>query len=244
MDTFISGRNVAVWIFCGALILCACSCARKKKEPAGVQERAETGSVTVEEDMRPAIVALGDSLTAGQGVDPDSNYPSLLQRKIDKEGLAYKVLNYGVSGDTSGQGLNRLDSIINLKPAIVIVELGANDGLRGIPAEVTKQNLAAIIETASGCARYGCSGGDARAPELWAAIYSCFPRYLSGSCEKIPHAADPVFSGRRRRERRTEPGRRDSSDSGGLQNRRREYLESAKTPALADLSARDRAGGE
>jgi acyl-CoA thioesterase-1 len=145
MDTFISGRNVAVWIFCGALILCACSCARKKKDPAGVQERAETGIGTVEEDMRPAIVALGDSLTAGQGVDPDSNYPSLLQRKVDKEGLAYKVLNYGVSGDTSGQGLNRLDSIINLKPAIVIVELGANDGLRGIPAEVTKQNLAAII---------------------------------------------------------------------------------------------------
>jgi acyl-CoA thioesterase I len=146
MDIFISGRNVAVWIFCGALILCSCSCARKKKEPAGVQERAEVGGVTAAEDLRPAIVALGDSLTAGQGVDPDSNYPSLLQRKVDKEGLAYKVLNYGVSGDTSGQGLNRLDPIINLKPAIVIVELGANDGLRGIPVEVTKQNIAAIIE--------------------------------------------------------------------------------------------------
>jgi acyl-CoA thioesterase-1 len=146
METFISGRNVAVWIFCGVLILCACSCGRKKKEPAGVQERAEVTGVTAAEDLRPAIVALGDSLTAGQGVDPDSNYPSLLQRKVDKEGLAYKVLNYGVSGDTSGQGLNRLHSIIELKPAIVIVELGANDGLRGIPVEVTKQNIAAIIE--------------------------------------------------------------------------------------------------
>ena len=150
MDTFISGRNVAIWIFCGALILCACSCARKKKEPAGVQKRAEVGGVTAAEDLRPAIVALGDSLTAGQGVDPDSNYPSLLQRKVDKEGYAYKVLNYGVSGDTSGQGLNRLDAIIELRPAIVIVELGANDGLRGIPADVTKQNLAAIIERLQG----------------------------------------------------------------------------------------------
>jgi len=150
MNRFISRRNVAIWIFCGALIVCACSCARKKKEPPAVRERSEVGGVTVKEDMRPSIVAFGNSLTAGQGVDPALNYPSVLQKKIDDGGYAYKVLNLGVSGDTSGQGLNRLDAIIDLKPAIVIVELGANDGLRGIPAEVTKQNLAAIIERLQG----------------------------------------------------------------------------------------------
>ena len=63
-------------------------------------------------DPRPVIVAMGNSLTAGQGVDPSLNYPSRLQRKIDEAGYAYRVVNFGVSGDTSGQGLNRLDSII------------------------------------------------------------------------------------------------------------------------------------
>jgi len=146
MNTFISGRTVAVWIFCGAVILCACSCARKKKEPSDARERAAAGSVLVEEDTRPVIAALGNSLTAGAGVDPAWNYPSILQRKIDQEGYAYRVANFGVSGDTSGQGLNRIDSILKLKPEIVIVELGANDGLRGMPAAVTEQNLAAIVE--------------------------------------------------------------------------------------------------
>ena len=125
--------------------MCACGCSKTKNEMSGRHEHAAQAGVAAE-DLRPAIVALGDSLTAGPGVDPALNYPSILQRKIDEKGYAYKVLNYGVSGDTSGQGLNRLGSIIKLKPAVVVVELGANDGLRGMPAEVTKQNLAAIVE--------------------------------------------------------------------------------------------------
>jgi len=145
MEIFLSGRNALAWVLGITMILCAAGCGKNKDETSEKYEHAAQAGENAE-DVRPAIVALGDSLTAGQGVDPDSNYPSLLQRKIDKEGFGYKVLNYGVSGDTSGQGLNRLHSIIELKPAIVIVELGANDGLRGVPAEVTKQNLAAIIE--------------------------------------------------------------------------------------------------
>jgi acyl-CoA thioesterase I len=96
-------------------------------------------------DERPVIVALGNSLTAGSGVDPAQNYPSKLQARIDGAGYSYRVINAGVSGDTSAQGLNRIQSIVMLHPAIVIVELGGNDGLRGLPPEATRQNLAAII---------------------------------------------------------------------------------------------------
>jgi acyl-CoA thioesterase-1 len=96
-------------------------------------------------DDRPVIVAFGDSLTAGRGVDTEQSYPSQLRRKLDREGYRYRVVNAGVSGDTSAQGLNRIASVRELRPRIVVVELGANDGLRGLPVEATRQNLDAII---------------------------------------------------------------------------------------------------
>ncbi len=96
-------------------------------------------------DLRPVIVALGDSLTAGLGVDPDQNYPARLQSKIDAAGYRYRVVSAGVSGDTSAQGLSRLSAVRELYPKIVILELGANDGLRGLPLEETRRNLATII---------------------------------------------------------------------------------------------------
>ncbi len=96
-------------------------------------------------DDRPVIAALGDSLTAGLGVEPEQNYPSQLQRKVDEAGYRYRVVNAGVSGETSAQGLNRLSAVRELHPAIVIVALGANDGLRGLPVETTRDNLEAII---------------------------------------------------------------------------------------------------
>jgi acyl-CoA thioesterase-1 len=93
------------------------------------------------------LVALGDSLTAGLGVDPTSSYPARLQARLAAAGYRYRVVNAGVSGDTSAQGLNRLDAVVALKPRIVIVALGANDGLRGIPVEVTRRNLDEILRT-------------------------------------------------------------------------------------------------
>jgi acyl-CoA thioesterase-1 len=91
------------------------------------------------------IAALGDSLTAGLGVDPDDNYPAKLQARLNAEGYRYRVVNAGVSGDTSSQGLNRLDAVLEMEPDIVIVALGANDGLRGLPVAVTRRNLETII---------------------------------------------------------------------------------------------------
>lgn len=96
-------------------------------------------------DTRPVILAFGDSLTAGHGLPPGSGYPELLQTELDSRGYQYRVVNAGVSGDTSGGGLGRLKAALELKPAFVILELGANDGLQGIPTAVTKANLEELI---------------------------------------------------------------------------------------------------
>jgi acyl-CoA thioesterase I len=116
--------------------------------PAVAPEPAvSTSTKAAETDFRPIIVALGDSLTAGRGLDPTESYPAQLQAKLNSKGYRYRVVNAGVSGDTSAQGLNRLQTVLSLKPVLVIVELGANDGLRGLPAEQTRGNLEEIVRT-------------------------------------------------------------------------------------------------
>jgi len=138
--------NCFLTLLClSACIFISCSCSKKTSETTSEDERGLPHSLD-SRDNRPVIVAFGDSLTAGLRVDPDLNYPSQLQRKIDAGGYRYKVVNAGVSGETSSQGLNRIRTIIDLRPSIVIVELGANDGLRGLPAETTRRNLAAIVQ--------------------------------------------------------------------------------------------------
>ena len=99
-------------------------------------------------DARPAVVFLGDSLTAGLGVAPDEAYPSLIQQKIDAAGLAFHVVNAGVSGDTSAGGLSRLDDALTGDVRVLIVALGGNDALRGLPVDELRKNLATIIERA------------------------------------------------------------------------------------------------
>lgn len=96
-------------------------------------------------DARPVIVALGDSLSAGFGVDPGESYPDYLQRALDERGYRYRVINAGISGDTTSGGVERLPSVLEHKPAIVILELGGNDGLRGFPVALTRQNLERMI---------------------------------------------------------------------------------------------------
>jgi acyl-CoA thioesterase-1 len=92
------------------------------------------------------ILFLGDSITAGYGLDPDQAFPALIQEKIDAKSWNFKVVNAGQSGDTSAGGLNRLAWLLKNRIDILILELGANDGLRGLPPETTKSNLQAIIE--------------------------------------------------------------------------------------------------
>ena len=94
------------------------------------------------------IAVLGDSLTAGLGVAPDDAYPALLEARLKREDYDYRVVNAGVSGDTSSGGLRRLDWVLKLKPEVVIVALGANDGLRGQSVVQLHDNLVAIVRKA------------------------------------------------------------------------------------------------
>ncbi|MBI3654465.1 MAG: arylesterase [Acidobacteria bacterium] len=96
----------------------------------------------------PKIVAFGDSLTAGLGLQPSQSYPALLQKRLQEEGYEYEVVNAGISGDTSAGGVRRIDWSLQDNVKFVIVELGANDVLRLQPVEPMKQNLSAIIERA------------------------------------------------------------------------------------------------
>jgi len=103
---------------------------------------------------RPAVLVLGDSLAAGNGVDPGEAYPALLQKKLDAAGLNFTVINGGVSGDTSAGGLRRVQWYLRRKIDVLILELGGNDGLRGVPPAATRTNLQAIIDAA----RTACPG--------------------------------------------------------------------------------------
>lgn len=99
-------------------------------------------------DPRPKVVVLGDSLTAGLGLAQSEAYPVLLQQRADSEGLAFQIVNAGVSGDTSAGGLSRVDWALDGDVRVLVVALGGNDALRGLPPEELKRNLAAIIEKA------------------------------------------------------------------------------------------------
>ena len=99
-------------------------------------------------DNRPRVVVLGDSITAGLGLSPEQAYPTLIQQKIDAASLGYHVVNAGVSGDTSAGGLSRLDWALDGDVKVMVVALGGNDGLRGLPPEELQKNLATIIERA------------------------------------------------------------------------------------------------
>jgi acyl-CoA thioesterase I len=98
-------------------------------------------------DKRPLIVCFGDSLTAGYGADFGKSYPDYLQADLDAKGYHYRVVNQGISGNTTKDGVERLDTILAQKPAIVIVEFGGNDGLRGLRIEDSRANLDKIVAT-------------------------------------------------------------------------------------------------
>jgi acyl-CoA thioesterase-1 len=91
-------------------------------------------------------VCFGDSLTAGYGTDPGESYPDVLQKLLDTQGYNYRVVNAGISGNTTKDGLERINRVMAHNPKIVVVEFGGNDGLRGLPVEQTEANLAQIIE--------------------------------------------------------------------------------------------------
>lgn len=96
-------------------------------------------------DNEPLVVFLGDSLTAGYGLGAEQAYPLLVEKRLEQQGIALRVINAGVSGDTTAGGLSRLDWLLSQKPDVVVVGLGGNDGLRGLPLEQADRNLREIV---------------------------------------------------------------------------------------------------
>jgi len=119
----------------------------------GSSQKTASGQPTGNPDpaappVRPKIVALGDSITAGYGLLENESYPALLQKYVDTDGYNFEVVNAGVSGDTSAGGLRRLDWAFEGDVRVLILELGANDGLRGLSVATMKENLGTIITRA------------------------------------------------------------------------------------------------
>ena len=130
-------------------IMCACQREATRPQPAPAKDNPPASAVkaaAAAADNRPAIVCFGDSLTAGFGVDPGKSYPDVLQAELDRDGYRYRIVNFGVSGDTTQDGLERLPLVLEERPSVVVLEFGANDGLRGQPVSVAEENLAQMIE--------------------------------------------------------------------------------------------------
>ena len=130
------------------VILAACSSAPRKEERAPAKESMPPAARQNAQptDSRHRLIAFGNSLTVGFGVESGFSYPDFLQKLIDAKHYPWRVINAGISGDTSSDGLARLPAVLEYKPEIVILELGANDGLRGIPVDATRANLEQLIQ--------------------------------------------------------------------------------------------------
>lgn len=139
---FIGGAMLSVGMFL--------SCGNSNQQHTPAETASGSSSVIEEQSPRKTvqnILIFGNSLTAGYGLDePGESFPSIIQQKIDSLGLPYHVINAGLSGETSAAGNERIDWLLNEEVSIFILELGANDGLRGLPISATRKNLQSIID--------------------------------------------------------------------------------------------------
>jgi acyl-CoA thioesterase-1 len=126
----------------GSFLAIIAACGKDSRKPATPQASASATD-------RGRIVFLGTSLTAGYGLDPSQAYPALIQQKVDSARLPFEVVNAGVSGETSAGALRRIDWLLQQKPTVLVIETGANDGLRGQNVDSLKANIQAIIDSAN-----------------------------------------------------------------------------------------------
>lgn len=119
-------------------------------DTSGPAPGADVARAAPANDSRPRLVVLGDSLTAGLGLDIQDAYPTLLQQKLDAAGIGLQVVNAGVSGDTSAGGLSRVDLALDGDVRVMLVALGGNDALRALPVDELRRNLSGVIERAQG----------------------------------------------------------------------------------------------
>jgi acyl-CoA thioesterase-1 len=145
--TIVVTALVAAGLSGALLVLGGC---RERVQSADPAPRGGSPAARATPDDRPVLLAFGDSLTAGYGLAPEESYPTLLQRRLDESGYRYRVVNAGVSGDTTAGGLRRLEWSLAEPVSVVILALGGNDGLRGQPVSELRSNLARMIEMAKG----------------------------------------------------------------------------------------------
>ena len=138
-------RKYLLFSALGCLLIFA-SCGEKQKQREQDTQQTQETAEQEKEDTK-TILFFGNSLTAGMGLDPSEAFPQLIQKKIDSLDLPYQVINAGLSGETTAAGKNRIGWILNQEVDVFVLELGANDGLRGIAVDQTKKNLQAIIDT-------------------------------------------------------------------------------------------------
>jgi acyl-CoA thioesterase-1 len=125
------------------LILCGCSKHEEQQQVPAAPEFPQPSAPVA--DNRHVLVVFGDSLSAGFGLEAGLSFPDFLQKRLDAEKYPWRVVNQGISGDTTEGGVSRIDAANALKPEIVVLELGGNDGLRGLPLETTRENLETMI---------------------------------------------------------------------------------------------------
>ena len=143
-------RNLIFFPFLALLIFISCG---ENPENASTSPQAESKADAEPENKEDSttgtktILFFGDSLTAAMGLDPEEGFPAEIQKKIDSAGLDYRVVNAGLSGETTAGGKNRISWVLNQPVDVFVLELGANDGLRGIAVEESRRNLQTIIDT-------------------------------------------------------------------------------------------------
>lgn len=134
-------KNIYLILTCLAIAGCS-----REQPPAREPEPArQAPSSPKTPDDRPVIVAFGDSLSAGFGADPGQSFPDFVQKELDERAYRYRVVNAGISGDTTTDGLERIRTVTALHPTVAILEFGGNDGLRGLPVKTTRANLEQMI---------------------------------------------------------------------------------------------------
>ena len=135
---------------------------------AGAREPAPPPPAARTADSRPSLIAFGDSLTAGYGIERTESWPARLQEHLDAGGFDYRVVNAGVSGETTSGGLRRLPWVLDRNPSaeVVVIALGGNDGLRGVPVDVMRENLESMVAEAEGRGLRVLLAGVPAPPEL------------------------------------------------------------------------------
>ncbi len=128
------------------LVVGACSTSNEKSNQKEQTQAKDSLTIETPKTDEKIILFFGNSLTAGYGLDLDQAFPAVIQKRLDSLQYKYKVINAGLSGETTASGRNRIDWVLRTVPDIFILELGANDGLRGLPLNETKKNLQFIID--------------------------------------------------------------------------------------------------